>query len=96
MMAMPIAPCCPASNDAEAMMPTTLPPRAALPTKSLDFKDFAKTMIYFYAVIAIPIAIILAIEYRLGMFNGMTLAELIVQATGSDSPYSHPELVGMF
>jgi hypothetical protein len=77
-------------------MPTTLPVRIALPAKSLPSIDFVKTMIRFYAVIAIPIALVLAIEYHLGMFTGMTLAESIVRATGSDSLYTHPELIGSF
>lgn len=77
-------------------MPTTLPLRAAWSAKSLDFIDFVKTMIRFYTMIAISIALVVAIEHHLGMFTGMTLAESIVQATDSDSPYMHPELIGLF
>ncbi len=77
-------------------MPTTLPVRTALPTSSVDLIDFARAMIFFYSVIAIPITIIIGIEYNLGMFHGLTLAEAFLKAAGPGLPYTDPQLIGMF
>ena len=74
-------------------MPTTLPPRAVPSAKSLDFIDFVKVMMSFYAAIAMPVVAVVAIEHHL---TGMSLAEIIMQATGSGASYSNPLLIGLF
>ncbi len=77
-------------------MPTTLPVRTELPHPPFDPIDFAWAMITLYAVIASLISIVVAIEYHLGMFTGLTLAESIMRATCPEFPYSDPQLIGLF
>jgi hypothetical protein len=76
-------------------MPTTLPVRTAPPSPSIDLIDFARALIFLYSGIVIAISIIVAIEYDLGMFKGLTLVELILGATSPGWPFSDPQLIGM-
>jgi hypothetical protein len=76
-------------------MPTTLPVRKPAPSPSIDLIDFAKALAFLYSGIAIAISIIVAIEYDLGMFKGLTLVELILRATSPGWPFSDPQLIGM-
>jgi hypothetical protein len=77
-------------------MPTTLPDRTSLTARSHDSIDFVSKTISFYAVIAIGFALVLAIEHHLGMFTGMSIPEAVLRASGTDFPYSQPELIGLF
>jgi hypothetical protein len=58
--------------------------------------DFVTKTTHFYAVIAIAVALVLVIEHHLGMFTGMSVPEAVMRASGTDVPYSHPELIGLF
>lgn len=77
-------------------MPTTLPVRQALRTRSVDMMDFARAIFSFYAGIAISIAILITIEYDLGMFNGLTLIDVVHMMTSTEPSYADPQLIGMF
>ena len=77
-------------------MPTTLPVRAARPCPSPGVADFVATMAAFYAATALYVVLVVAIEYRFGMFTGLTLLESIARELGTGIPYSDPQLVGLF
>jgi hypothetical protein len=76
-------------------MPTTLPVRTAPPALSIDLIDFARALFLLYSGIVISMSIIVAMQYALGMFEGLTLVESILRATSSGLPFSDPQLVGM-
>jgi hypothetical protein len=76
-------------------MPTTLPVRTAPLAPSIDLMDFARALFFLYSGIAISISIIVAIQYDLGMFEGLTLVESILRAISPGLPFSDPQLVGM-
>jgi hypothetical protein len=76
-------------------MPTTLPARTAPPDPSIDLIEFARALIFLYARIVVAMSTIIAIEYDLGMFKGLTLVELILRATTPGWPFSDPQLIGM-
>lgn len=77
-------------------MPTTLPVRTAVAVRSDELIVFAKTLFSFYVAVALSIATMVAIEYDLGMFKGLTPVESVLRATSTGLPYSDPQLVGMF
>src|SRR5262249_39079992 len=77
-------------------MPTSLPARTTFPAPSVGLIDFAKTLIFVYAMIAGPISLMFAIAYHFGMFEGSTLFEAILKALGPGLLYSDPQLIGMF
>jgi hypothetical protein len=65
-------------------MPTTLPVRtAAGPGPFDDLTGFVRKLMQIYVVIAMAMSITTAIEYHLGAFRGLTLAESILKATGT-------------
>lgn len=80
----------------EISMPTTLPVRRAVAAQADELIIFAKTLFCFYVAIALLIATLIAIEYDLGMFKGLTLVESALSATSTGLPYSDRELIGMF
>jgi hypothetical protein len=77
-------------------MPTTLPLRRPPPSASADFQGFLRALICVYAIIAMVIASVVAIEHHFGMFTGMSTLEILMHVTGAEYPYSDPELIGMF
>jgi len=67
-------------------MPTMLPARQA-PSPALDdLAGFLLVLGQFYVVIASVLWIMVAIEYHLGAFNGMSLTQAILQTTGTALP----------
>jgi hypothetical protein len=77
-------------------MPTSLPVRAARCRPSLGLVDFVATMTSFYAATAIYVALVVALEYRFGMFTSLTLVESIARAASTGLPFSDPQLIGLF
>ena len=67
-------------------MPTTLPARSLAPNISEDLAGFGWALIRTYAAIAILLLSLTAVESYFGMFAGLTLAESILKATGTDLP----------
>ena len=77
-------------------MPTTLPMRKTIDPQVDHHADFARAISLFYALLAVPITTLVLLEFRIGMFTGLTLFESVLRATGAAFPYSDPGLIGMF
>jgi hypothetical protein len=58
--------------------------------------DFVKTMVCFYAAIAVAMSILVAIEYDLGVLERTTFIRSIIGTAGPWPPYADPQLIGMF
>jgi hypothetical protein len=67
-------------------MPTTLPARQAPPPGLDDFAGFLLTLAQVYVVIAGVLWIGVAVEYHLGAFTGLNLAEAILKLTTTGLP----------
>jgi len=76
-------------------MPTSLPVRAARCRPSLGLVDIVAVFPVFAAA-AIYVALVMALEYRFGMFTGLTLLESISKAVCTGLPYSDPQNIGLF
>ena len=62
-------------------MPTMLPARQAPPPALDDLAGFLLVLSQFYVVIAGVLWIMVAIEYHLGAFTGLSLTEAILKLT---------------
>ena len=67
-------------------MPTTLPARQAPPPAFDDLAGFLLVLAQVYVVIAGVLWIGVTIEYHLGAFTGLSLAEVILKLTNTGLP----------
>ena len=67
-------------------MPTTLPARQAPPPAMDDLAGFLLALAQVYVVIVGVLWIGVAIEYHLGAFTGLSLAEAILKLTNTGLP----------
>jgi len=56
-------------------------------------KGFVRALLQIYGAIAILLLVVAAIEARLGMFTNLTLAESVLDATGTDLPPVEQEAI---
>jgi hypothetical protein len=63
-------------------MPTSLPNRARIQTQSDDSESGWQALLRFYGSAGLAVLLLFAIERRIGMFDGLSIAESICGATG--------------
>jgi hypothetical protein len=66
-------------------MPTNLPMRSSVQTQSADWAKCGQALLTFYVSAALALLLLVAVEARLGMFDGLNVMESIVKATGIQS-----------
>ena len=63
-------------------MPTDLPVRSHVQTQSDDGSKCSPSLIRFYGSAALAVLLLISIEKRLGMFDGLTVTESICKVAG--------------
>jgi hypothetical protein len=67
-------------------MPTNLPVRSRVKTGSNDWAQYGQVLLRFYGSAGLVLLLLIVVEARLGMFDGLTVMESIIKATGVQSP----------
>jgi hypothetical protein len=66
-------------------MPTDLPVRSRVQTRSDGWAKYGQALLIFYGSAGLALLLLIAVEQRSGMFDGLTVRESIVKAVGGQS-----------
>jgi hypothetical protein len=64
-------------------MPIDLPARSRVQTRSDDWTKSGQALLIFYGSAGLAVLLLVALEVRSGMFDGLTVSESMFQATGT-------------
>ncbi len=66
-------------------MPTELPAHSRLHTRSDGWAQYGQAMLIFYGSAGLALLLLIAVEQRLGVFDGLTVMESIAKAASIQS-----------